>query len=192
MAELTQELSDAQDLDAMADPTSVLLSGRTEENLREADKIVRDAFCIEYCKLFDAKKAMHAIGVVNPKTASTKGSVWLREPYCMNKIRELIRVLKDTDIIQRNEILAGVIKEAQNEVNDGSTRVAAWALLAKMTGAVVATKPSDTDPKIPMNVLLMPVVDMNAWASQSAEMQRQLMVSSRDRTPTLQAEVIPG
>lgn len=188
---LTNELIEAQQRDADCDPNSVLLSGRTEETLDEKDKIIRDAFCLEYIKDFNGKHAMARIGVTNPRTQNSKSCIWLREPYVQKRIRELVRDLKETDVVQRNEVLARLWKEANDDDNEGSVRVAALAHIGKMLG-MRPEKDSDNTPKLPQNVLLMPIVNLEQWASQSAVMQTQLLQSARERgSPAMPLPRVP-
>lgn len=187
---LTEELIQDQEHQLALDPQSVMLNGRTTETLQEPDKIVRDAFIREYIKDFNGKLAMHRIGVVNPKTASTKASIWLREPYCANRLNELVRQLRPEDVVTRQEIMCGLWKEANDPNNEGSTRVASLACLAKMSGLISPLPEKNGDTVNVTNVMFVPLVNLDQWASQASIMQTELRARASDRMPTLPAAVL--
>lgn len=152
--------------------TASVIEARTGANLRESAKAFRDAFCREYIKDFSGPSAMVRCGYQGPRTsANTRSCNLLREPYVANKIDELIRQLKPEDIVTRQQVMALMWKEANDQHNPGKVRVAALAHVATMLGM---TRPKEDTGSQPIGVLLIPMVAGDDWALLAAASQKAL------------------
>ena len=180
-----------QDL-PMSQPRSqgeVELIARTEDTLPFHSKVLRDRFINEYIKDFNQINAMRRIGYGDEfadKPLHTQSGKWLRETYVRVRLMEVIRTLKETDIVNRNQGLSRMWEEANNGDNDGSTRVAALAHCGKMLG--MYQRESDEKPTHGLGVMLIPVMSLEEWGVAAVMAQDKLKQSAGART--LDAEVM--
>lgn len=108
---------------------------RTKKNLSPSSKRRRDRFLQRYIIHWNGRRAALEIGI--PKTSAAKAaSEFLDEPYCMERLDELIKAADERDLCDRNEVIAGLKREANffGSGNQPSVRVAAWGKLGKYLG----------------------------------------------------------
>lgn len=151
-----------------------VLAARTGENLPSDAKSFRDAFVLEYIKDFNATAALMRLGVgnvANTQHIRNKACQLRREPYVSARIDELLKQLKPTDIVSRNQVLAALWKEANDEDNPGKTRVSALAHLANVLG--MTRQKEDTNPQ-PVGVMVIPMTPQDDWATIAANSQKAL------------------
>lgn len=155
-----------------ASQTEELYSSRTDATLSVADKTYRDAFCREYIKDFNATAALARIGC-RIKNLRTRASHLLREPYVANKIDELVRRLQPMDVVTRQQVMAQMWKEANDERNFGLARVTACAHVGKMLGMYKAEDEVERH-AAPVGVMMIPVMSVTDWQSSAATAQALL------------------
>lgn len=164
-------------------PSAIMIENRTADTLREADKIYRDNFVREYIKDFNGSAAMCRMGFTGqgPGARATK---LLREPYVAQRLDELLRQLRPEDVVTRGQVMAAMWKEANHPFNDGSTRVAALAHIAKMLGM---DKPAvDTTNQVASNVMIIPVASVGDW-EQSAQTAQSVLKQRASAMATMPA-----
>lgn len=105
-----------------------------DAELSEREKALRDRFVAEY--LIDRNELAAAIRIGYGAGFAKEYAVrFMGEPYTLNKIKELSAAqLKRTDEEIDNLILQGLLERAQNPHGSDSSRVAAYAALAKLRG----------------------------------------------------------
>ena len=122
------------------------LAHRTEENLRPHMKVRRDAFVAHYLETFDKSKAGTLAGIPAASLSQQVNDLW-HEPYVQQQILAGIKKIEETDLITRNVVICGLLKEANNSCTGSShaARVGAWDKLAKILGMEI-TKTEITTP----------------------------------------------
>jgi hypothetical protein len=145
--------------------------GRTAETLSEAAKIFRDAFVREYVKDFKGDQALFRLGYSNQTTAVSRAYTMLREPYVAQRLDEVIRQMRPEDVVQRQQVLSAMWKEANDEYNEDSTRVAALAHCAKMLGMMNQKEETHT---APIGVMLVPMIAVEDWKQTAVTSQAML------------------
>ncbi len=149
----------------------------TSLDMKEAHLLYRDAFVREYIKDFNAKNAMHRLGVEHPTTARNQGGKLLREKYVLQRLDETVRQLQPTDIVSRGQVMSAMWKEANDPLNTGSERISAIAHCAKMLG-MDRTK-TEEDTTLPMNVMMIPVMNVEDWAASAIAAQELLKARAK-------------
>ena len=139
-------------------------------------------FVYEYVKDFNGKQAVLRLGWnATSNTASVQAAKWLNEPYVQYYLQEFIRKADEKAIIERNEVLFGLKREANNFTPyDGSSasRVAALSSLAKILGMQI-TKVEGTMTHRG-GVIPIPVVgSLDDWEKQSKKAQAKLKTEVR-------------
>lgn len=150
---------------------------RNVVELSMSAKMRRRAFVMEYLRSFDVQTAYIATGYKGkPEHARLKGSNMLREPYVAGLIYRCLRELDEAELITRNEVIAGLKREA-NFMEEGTThsaRIAAWSKLAgilemgdeKSKGGVLVQAMG--------NVMVVPLVAPDNWEQVAARQQSDL------------------
>ena len=136
---------------------------------------LRDAFVREYVKDFNGTRAALAVGVSEAR-AGQSAYEWLREPYVIKQLSDLMDRMEEKSIVTRNKVLFGLLKEANYHGLDGSSasRVAAWGKLAKILGMEVIKFEGDV--KVRHNVMVVPLAaTTQAWEDVAASMQSDLV-----------------
>lgn len=147
------------------------VSGAT---LAADQRALRDAFVHQYVIDFNGAKALCRAGCPdgNIKSVRAKASQLLGEPYVAVRIAEAIKNMRETDIVSRNQVLARVWEECNDYGNEGSTRVKALMLMAKMLGML---KELVVDaPATPQNVMLVPLMSADQWEAAASTAQLEL------------------
>lgn len=151
---------------------------RTEENLTPTMRFRRDAFIAEYLVDWSGPMAWIRSGG-SPNSAAKMAYELLREPYVTRKIRECIDSLEEAKIINRNRILAGLVREANYQGIGAShgARVSAYSVLAKILGMEAASK-VEVDHK--GGVMLVPFTpSVDEWERNAIEAQATLKTDVR-------------
>lgn len=149
--------------------TEELYDSRTAETLPESSKIFRDAFCNSYIIDFNGANALMRIShPSSERTCRVRASQLLREPYVANRIHELVRALKPSDVVQRGQVMARMWQEANDDSNPGKVRVAALAHVANMLGM---TKPVEDKGPQAVGVLLIPMTQGDDWSAMAQQTQ---------------------
>ena len=164
-------------------------------NLNETQKHLRDCFVAQYVVDFNGSKALSRIGCPGDiKYCRKKASELLQEPYVSVRIAKLLMERRETDIVSRNQVLARVWQEANDDDNSGKERIAALTLLAKMLGMLrelVVDKP-----EAPNHVMLVPVMSAGEWEQAAASAQLELKARSvappLNVPPPLPARYVPS
>lgn len=155
-----------------ASPNSKLKEHRTEENLTEAHKTVRETFVFEYVKDFNATNAILRMGQAGTiQYIRKKGSEFLREPYVQKLIDKYLSETKEDSIVTRQRVLAGLTKEANNAI-ESSVRVTAWCNIGKMLGMYIEKKEVKVTGS---GVMLVPVAGTpDEWEAGASAAQQAL------------------
>lgn len=122
------------------------LASRTEENLRPHMKERRDLFVKHYLETFDKSKAGTLAGIPHASLSQQVNDLW-HEPYVQQEILKGIAKIEETELITRNKVICGLLKEANFSAPGAShaARVGAWDKLAKILGMEI-TKTEITTP----------------------------------------------
>jgi hypothetical protein len=155
--------------------TSKKLSLRTRENLTPRMKAIRDRFITEYIRDWCGPSAYIRAG--GPSTSATKmATEFLREPYVVQRLTEIIDAMEEEKLLDNKIILMGLIKEARYQGIGAShgARVAAWKSLADIKG--IANKISvKSEVTHRGGVMVVPVIPgSDTWEQLAANSQKQL------------------
>lgn len=115
------------------------------DRMRPSAKRRRQRFLSRYIIHWNGKRAAIEIGIPE-RSAAKQASEMLKEPYTSNLLEEFIQKTKEEDLCTRNDVIAGLKKEA-NYMGGGTAhaaRVAAWAKLAKIKGLEKDEEPGGT------------------------------------------------
>lgn len=152
------------------------LDGDAWPNVQPRTKAARRRFVLEYLKDFNGTRAMLRAGYCdNADVARCQASQWVNEPYTQWLLFHELERMRETDVVHRNQVLAGLVREANHYGGDSShgARVSALAKLATLLGMeVIKTegKLSVTQP-----VMALPVVTSEEeWAAVAAFRQAKL------------------
>lgn len=148
-------------------------------HLQPRVKARRDQFVREYIKDFNGANAMRRMGSVS-QTPWVRASEWLSEPYTQWKLAQMLETLDDKAIVTRNEVLAGLKKEAHHFGLDGSAaaRISAWRSLAKILGIEVTKVEGNIS--LGGGVMLLPASGSpEEWEKAAAKAQAELKESVR-------------
>lgn len=151
---------------------------KTEEAMTPLEKANRDRFINEYLVDWRGPQAWIRAGG-SESNASIKARELLKEPYVARKIREQVDLIEQSQLINRNRVLAGLVREA-NYLGVGashSARVAAYTVLAKILGMEASIK---VDHEIRGGVMLIPAgVPVEDWEKNAIDVQSQLKLDVR-------------
>lgn len=142
-----------------------------------------EAFCREYIIDWNMQKAFVRLGK-SRESAKSNASKWFWHPYTQTYLVHLCRSIEERCLVTRNDVLAGLLKEANNYGMDASsaTRIMAWNSIAKIMGMLI--------PRLDINVAASGVmrtpygssqiVDVDSWESQASSEQDALKQTVRD------------
>lgn len=153
--------------------TSRKLANRTEDRLTPQMKLARDKFISEFLVDHCAVKAVIRSGGV-ATTAAKKAHEYMREPYVLQRINEMIDILKADQIVNSNRVLAGLVREANYQGIGAShgARVSAYGKLATILGM---DAPIKHQVQIQGGVMVVPMTaNLNDWETVAEEKQKLL------------------
>lgn len=166
------------------DPNSKLgakLALRTEANLSPAALEFRRRFISEYLIDFNAAGAYRrAGGKGKGKQVYNMAYELTHEPYVALKIREAVDAAEEKELVNRNRVIAGLVREANyNSIGaQHGARVTAWSRLGAFLG--METKRVEANLALRGGVLVVPMTETNeTWAERAAEAQRILKETVR-------------
>lgn len=149
------------------------IARRDEKHLTPKMRERRDKFIVEY--LFDWNGPNAYIRAGGPATTATKmAAQYLKEPYVLQKIKETVDALEEAQLINRQRILAGLVREAHYHGIGAShgARVSAWAKLASIKGM---DAPLKIEGKFAHGVMMVPMAkNRDEWERIAEEAQKQL------------------
>lgn len=141
-------------------------------------KLNCEAFARQYIIDFNQKRAAIRMGYPET-TANTMGGKLFWHSYTQAYLVALIRGMEETCIVGRNEVLAGLLREAHSYGPDSSsaTRIMAWKEIAKILGMYIARVEISANSS---GVMTVPLVrDVNEWEQISQVSQGMLMEAAR-------------
>ncbi len=149
------------------------MARRTEENLTLRMKERRDRFIAEYLVDFKGPEAIIRSGG-SSTTAQKMASQFLHEPYVLKKIRETIDILEEKNIINRQRVLAGLVREANYQGIGAShgARVSAYSKLASILGM---DAPLKVEGRFAHGVMLVPLPQSNEEWEKVAEHAQEVL-----------------
>lgn len=112
-------------------------------------------------------------------SAANVGNAMFWQPYTQAYLVKLIREIEEHTIVGRNEVLAGLLREAHNfnaDANSGS-RIKAWSEIGKILGMYVQRVEISANSSGVMEVPM--VADANQWESLAQQSQGKLMEAVR-------------
>lgn len=115
-----------------------LVAPVVDKELSNQDKMLLEAFARQYIIDFNQRRA--AIRMGYPETiASKQGGVMFWKPYTQAYLVSLIRNIEESCIVSRNEVLAGLLREANRFDEDASSgsRIAAWREIGRIMGMYI-------------------------------------------------------
>lgn len=158
------------------------LAKRTEENLTTAAKVFRDIFIAEYLVDYNAYQAYRrAGGTAKAKNGYKIAYEMTLEPYVCKKIRECIDLAEEKQLINRQRIIAGLVREANYNGMSAShgARVTSFATLAKIMG--MDQRQVAANLSMRGGILIVPQTDdLQTWEARSASAQRALKEAVRE------------
>ena len=174
--EVIAERKKARDAGLPVPPSKEELKGelQTEETLSEPTKAKVREFVMEYLRDFNGVQAVLRCGW-NPQTAHTLSRKYLHMRYTQDLINEVMAEVEEDDLINRKQIIAGLIREANYFGEDGgaSARIKALMGLARIKKMDVQVQ--EVKGTITHNVMAVPMaVDTDAWAAAAEQSQAEL------------------
>ena len=150
------------------------LTHKTESKLSPEQRRKRDLFVDEYLVDFNATAAVIRTGG-SKKGASYKAHLLMQEPYVQLRIRQTIDALEEAKIINRQRILAGLVREAHYSGVGAShsARVAAWSTLARIIGMEAPIK-VEASHEVRGGVMVIPMADPASWEASAVTAQKLL------------------
>lgn len=148
-------------------------------DLRADAKRRREEFCREYIKDFNASDALRRMGYKSQQPW-VLGSEWMKQPYTQWYLAKLLAELDQKAIVNANEVLAGLKREANHYGMDGgaAARISALRSLAKILGLEVTKIEGNVN--LGGGVMLMPFSGSPAeWEKAAAEAQKNLKEAVR-------------
>lgn len=141
-------------------------------------KLTLETFARQYIVDFNQKRAALRMGYTE-LLAGTQGHKLFWHPYTQAYLVALIRGLEEHTIVGRNDVLAGLLREAHAYGGDSSsmTRIAAWKEIAKILGMYVAKIEISQNSSGVMEVPL--VRDVNEWEQIASVSQGLLMEAAK-------------
>lgn len=149
------------------------IARRTEENLTPKMKERRDRFIAEYLVDFNGPRAIIRAGG-SYTTAEKISSQFLHEPYVLKKIRETIDLLEEKNIINRQRVLAMLVREA-NYTGQGASHGARVSAASKLASILGMDAPIKVEGKFAHGVMLVPMTSSKEdWEKLAQQSQAQL------------------
>ena len=117
-------------------------------HLTEAYKQKRRLFVIEYIKDYNGANAVRRMGLMN-KQAKVRATELLNDSYTQYLLDVIVRDTEEKMLISRNQVIAGLVREANYFGFDGSAacRIMALKILGKHLGM-------ENTPKVTENELI--------------------------------------
>jgi hypothetical protein len=159
------------------------LRARTHANLGDAEKAFRDKFISEYLYDFNAAAAYLRAGGARGKGNNhyARAHDLMSEPYVVFEIRKTIDAAKESDLINRNRTLAGLVREANFHGVDAShgARVGALKFLAEIQGMNSKAPPAGSGAAAGGILVVPETASVQDWEARSAQAQKELKESVR-------------
>ncbi len=159
---------------------SQVLAKRTKGSLSIKSLAFRNRFITEYIADFDPELAwIRAGGGGKKENARNRGKQLLREAYVSRKVREMIDIMDEKELINRNRVIAGFVKEASYH-GPGASHAARVAALKGLSGIlgmeqVNVNVKGKVDHTVRGGVMVVPVVPgSDDWEKLAANSQKQL------------------
>lgn len=142
-------------------------------------KLKLEEFARQYIIDFNQTRAAVRLGY-DMKYAAQYGNEMFWRPYTQAFLTHLIRTMEETTIVGRNEVLAGLLREANRYDQDATSnsRIAAWAAIGKILGMFINRIEISANSSGVMEVPM--VTDSNQWESVAAGSQNELMKQIRE------------
>ena len=153
--------------------TSRMLAGRTADRLTPDMKRRRDLFITELIKDWSPVNAVLRSGGAVSTRVKTAHQL-MREPYVQQELAKYIDQAKESDIINRNRVLAGLVKEAnfQGFGSSHGARVSAFGKLATILGM---DAPIKHQVEVHGGVMVVPMTkNLDDWEVVAEEKQKLL------------------
>lgn len=154
------------------------LPASPDEGYTHAELAQMERFAQEFIVDFNGVQAALRMGIALEKAASWV-SKKLYTPYVQSEILRLIRTLPESSIVNRNQVLAGLLKEANREGPDASSasRIAAWTQIGKILGMYVQR--IEINPRVG-SVMQVPMASsLESWEKSAITAQSQLMEDAK-------------
>lgn len=147
-------------------------------HVSEKTKALRKLFVTEFAKDFNGAAALLRLGMeyTNPGTVANQ---WLREPYTQYILDKFLDECKEDALINRNKIVAGLVREANAYGLDSSAaaRVSAFRSLAKILGLEITKTEIDVKGA---GVMLVPLGGSpDDWEKNAEKAQAALKIHAR-------------
>lgn len=145
-----------------------------DKPLSQQDKMKCEEFCRQYIIDFNQRRSALRMGY-SDEIASKIGNQLFWLPYTQAYLVSLIRNLEERCIVGRNEVLAGLLREANRFDVDASSssRIAAWREIGRILGMYVNRIEISANSSGVMEVPMAP--NSEAWEAVAAGAQTELM-----------------
>jgi hypothetical protein len=163
-----------------------LRRSRTVEFLDPGERILRDHFVTQYLVDFKAapalRRAYAALDFAPPNNDYITNNAWqlLQEPYVAMEVQKAIDKIEEKNLVSRNRILAGLMKESNYEGMGAShaARVSGWSKLANILKMDV--KQIEANLASRGGILVVPVTQKpEDWEKRATEAQAALKAEVR-------------
>lgn len=142
------------------------------------DKLRLEEFARQYIIDFNQTRAAARMGYAEGSAAQA-GNQMFWKPYTQAYLVALIRGIEERTIVGRNEVLAGLLREANNfgMDADSSSRIKAWTEIGKILGMYVARVEIAANSS---GVMEVPISrNVNEWEVLASGSQAMLMEAAR-------------
>lgn len=140
---------------------------------------IRRLFVSEFVKDFNGSAALARLGFVYKNPAITANK-WLSEPFTQHCLDKFVRSAEDAALITRQEILAGLKREAHAFGLDasGASRVSAFGKLAKILGLEITKVEANVTAA--GGIMLVPIGgNPDDWEKNAAAAQATLKANAK-------------
>lgn len=149
-------------------------------NISERSKLIRRKFIGEYIKDYNATAAVGRMGYKWESGQAQLGWKLLHEPYTQYYLARMIKEMDEKAIVGRNDVLHGLLKEANENGLDAShaARISAWRALAKALGMEITKV--EVSGNVGGGVMAVPMATSpEEWERNCAEAQAKLKAKAK-------------
>jgi hypothetical protein len=140
---------------------------------------IRRVFISEFVKDFNGAAAIARLGFTYSQPAVTANE-WLKEPFTQHVLDKYIRSAEDAALVTRQEVLAGLKREANSYGLDssGASRTSAWGKLAKVLGLEITKVEANVTAA--GGIMLVPIGrNPDDWEKNAAAAQAALKANAK-------------
>jgi len=163
---------------AAASPKTFEIVPVLEKEPSQQDKMRCEEFARQYIIDFNQRRAAMRMGY-GESVAARYGGEWFWKPYTQAYLVSLIRNIEERCLVCRNEVIAGLLREANRYDEDASStsRISAWREIGRILGMYINRIELSANSSGVMEVPL--VANSEQWESVAIDAQTSLMKGIR-------------